>query len=662
MTTPSRLPQQLDSYDEWKRRLVAYVARLQPWLQKLGLYTAEAHRAIQRSLDLLGRDRITVAVVGEFSRGKTELINALFFPDYGFRLLPTDAGRTTMCPAEIFHDPKAPKPYLRLLPVETRLDDVSLADLRRTPSRWVEYDLDLTEPEHVAEVMRELTATRHVSPAEAVQLGLFHPRLAEEDLSGRLGIVEIPRWRHALINIPHPLLQRGLTILDTPGLNAVGHEPELTYQLLPAAQAILFILAADTGVTRSDLEMWQQCVRGPKRGDSGLLVVLNKTDTLWDELRTPLEIERTIARQRRDVARLLNLDVERIFPTSAQKGLLAHLTGDTVLAHRAGLPALEYALGARVLAAKHEIVRTEVAREVGDALETVRSILSAKLSSTRRQFAELAELEGQSESAISQLYRRAQRDKEAYEANVNILEQQSTTFREHTQQLVAALDPQRLEALFDTARREMTGAWTTHGLNDAMRTLIDDLRNTMRAVNDQTHEARKLLRALYRRFQVDHGVEVSLPTMFSLMKHQVELDLLHKEAEAFRRSPKTLLTEQHFVVRRYFRTIITRAREIFRNANDEVSRWLEIALEPLQHAMRNRREGLLRQVEDLREAGRSRSELKQRLAALAYDVRVLEHQGRVLDKVHRRLERICAAPAAPRAEEQDGAEPRPATA
>jgi len=662
VTTPSRLPQQLDSYDEWKRRLVAYVARLQPWLQKLGLYTAEAHRAIQRSLDLLGRDRITVAVVGEFSRGKTELINALFFPDCGFRLLPTDAGRTTMCPTELFHDPKAAKPYLRLLPVETRLDDVSLAELRRTPSRWVEYELDLSDPDSVAEVMSQLTATRHVSPAEAVQLGLFHPRLAEEDLSGRLGIVEIPRWRHALVSIPHPLLQRGLTILDTPGLNAVGHEPELTYQLLPSAQAILFILAADTGVTRSDLEMWQQCVRGPKRGDGSLLVVLNKTDTLWDELRTPLEVERTIARQRRDVARLLNLDIERIFPTSAQKGLLAHLSGDGLLAHRAGLPALEQALGTRVLAAKHEIVRTEVAREINDALETVRSILSAKLSSTRRQHAELAELEGQSESAITQLYRRAQRDKEAYEGNVAVLEQQSAAFREHTQQLAEALDPQRLEAMFETARGAMTGAWTTHGLNEAMRTLVEELRASMRTVNDQTHEARKLLRALYRRFQVDHGVEVSLPTMFSLMRHQVELDLLHKEAEAFRKSPKTLLMEQHFVVRRYSRTIMSRAREIFANANDEVSRWLEIALEPLQHAMRNRREALLRQVDDLREAGRSRSEMKQRLAALAYDVRVLEHQSRVLDKVQRRLERICTPPAAPATDRQEDAAPRPATA
>jgi hypothetical protein len=61
------------------------------------------------------------------------------------------------------------------------------------------------------------------------------------------GLVEVPKWRHALINIAHPLLKQGLVILDTPGLNAIGAEPELTVNLIPQAHAVVFILAADTG-------------------------------------------------------------------------------------------------------------------------------------------------------------------------------------------------------------------------------------------------------------------------------------------------------------------------------------------------------------------------------------------------------------------------------
>jgi hypothetical protein len=34
-------------------------------------------------------------------RGKSELINAIFFADYGKRILPSSAGRTTMRPTEL---------------------------------------------------------------------------------------------------------------------------------------------------------------------------------------------------------------------------------------------------------------------------------------------------------------------------------------------------------------------------------------------------------------------------------------------------------------------------------------------------------------------------------------------------------------------------------
>ena len=78
----------------------------------------------------------------------------------------------------------------------------------------------------------------------------------------------------------HPLLEQGLVILDTPGLNAIGAEPELTLSLLPNAHAVLFILAADTGVTQSDLSVWREYVNAGQRRD-GRLVVLNKIDSLW---------------------------------------------------------------------------------------------------------------------------------------------------------------------------------------------------------------------------------------------------------------------------------------------------------------------------------------------------------------------------------------------
>ena len=77
----------------------------------------------------LASDRLVLAFVAEFSRGKSELINAIFFADAGRRVLPATPGRTTMCPVELRFDAGVP-PRLALLPIETRLRGLSLAELR----------------------------------------------------------------------------------------------------------------------------------------------------------------------------------------------------------------------------------------------------------------------------------------------------------------------------------------------------------------------------------------------------------------------------------------------------------------------------------------------------------------------------------------------------
>ena len=80
---------------------------------------------------------------------------------------------------------------------------------------------------------------RHVK-AEVLAAALpwlkqLHGRIVVVKYGGR---VEIPCWRHALVNYPHPLLKKGLVILDTPGLNALGTEPELTLSMIPSAHAV----------------------------------------------------------------------------------------------------------------------------------------------------------------------------------------------------------------------------------------------------------------------------------------------------------------------------------------------------------------------------------------------------------------------------------------
>jgi hypothetical protein len=210
-----------------------------------------------------------------------------------------------MCPTELYYTPTQ-QPSLRLLPIDTKTQDGSIADFKRNPDAWTEFQLNLDSADEMSATLMRLADTIDVDAATAEAYGLINPDDAETARNlARDGSIAIPRWRHALINFPHPLLKQGLVILDTPGLNAIGTEPELTLNMLPSAHAVLFLLAADTGVTKSDIEIWRQHIAPVQGASRARLVVLNKIDGLWDELKTAAEIEAEIAKQVASSAALL---------------------------------------------------------------------------------------------------------------------------------------------------------------------------------------------------------------------------------------------------------------------------------------------------------------------------------------------------------------------
>ncbi|MCZ7566779.1 MAG: dynamin family protein [Burkholderiales bacterium] len=336
------------------------------WLEDNELLDGQTEARLTRLLERLGDDKLTIAFVAEFSRGKSELINAIFFADYGRRLLPSSTGRTTMCPTELAWDPQFP-PCIQLLPIETRAAHVTIAELKGFPEEWSAVPLDVNDPQGLVDAFQQVRVTRRVPIEEAKHYGFFTTGAAARAAGLPAdGMVEIPCWRHAIINFPHPLLEQGLVILDTPGLNAIGNEPELTLNLLPNAHALLFVLSIDTGVSKSDVDVWRDHLAGTPGQDKARFVVLNKIDSLWDGLRTDEEIDGEIGGQIGSVAAILGVAPERIVAVSAQKGLVAKITDDGRLLARSRLPDLEHALSAQLIPSKHELVRDATRAEVMD--------------------------------------------------------------------------------------------------------------------------------------------------------------------------------------------------------------------------------------------------------------------------------------------------------
>src|SRR5690606_24691966 len=265
---------------------------------------------------------------------------------------------------------------------------------------------------------RHGSPTRKVTAEQATQYGLYDDSQDGVEAPDANGMVDIPRWRHALINFPHPLLKEGLVIIDTPGLNALGSEPELTLNLIPQAHAVLFILAADTGVTRSDIDVWRSHIgSGP-----GRMVVLNKIDSMWDELRTPQEIEKQIVRQKESVARTLDVPAASVFPVTAQKVLVGKVQPDAVLLARSRLPELERALSQQLIPAKRAIVAAQLAPGIEEMLLAKQALFAARCRNIVEQLVEMKSLRGKNRSMVVHMTKRLALEKKDFDQGLKTLQ------------------------------------------------------------------------------------------------------------------------------------------------------------------------------------------------------------------------------------------------
>src|SRR6476659_7834544 len=370
----------LDSLGGWRAALGERLEALARFLHEQNLAHGEAAEQIRALRERLGNEKLVVAFVAEFSRGKSELINAIFFADTGRRILPATPGRTTMCPVELGWRGDEPASLL-LLPIETRLEGLSLGEMRAQPRAWRRLALDIGNADKLAESLQEVTRTEWVTEAQARALGFWDDSTPDDNPPRNdEGKVEVPAWRHALINYPHPLLKQGLVVLDTPGLNAIGAEPELTLSLLPTAHATVFILGADTGVTRSDMAIWRDHLgdKAPTR-----FIVLNKIDALQDPLASPAQVQAQIESQHRDTARALNVAPERVFPLSARQALAARVAGDMTGLRASRLPDLEAALGAQLLPQRRAVLEQVIL----EATQQIEFHAARHIGDQRRQLA-----------------------------------------------------------------------------------------------------------------------------------------------------------------------------------------------------------------------------------------------------------------------------------
>lgn len=635
----SNLVQNFQEYSSWRENLASAIEKYRAWIAGSDFADAGLDQRMARLKERLADDKLTIAFVAEFSRGKSELINAIFFADYGQRILPSSAGRTTMCPTELMYDETIP-PCIRLLPIETRSEALSTTEFKSHNHVWTVLPLDPKSGEGMLEAFKQVSLTKKVSKELAKSYGLYDESDPDAALEvDEAGLVEISQWRHAIVNFPHPLLKQGLIIVDTPGLNAIGTEPELTLNLIPNAHAVLFILAADTGVTKSDIDVWRHHIgSGP-----GRMVVLNKIDSMWDELRTSEEVEAQIQHQIESVAHTLALEEKQIFPISAQKGLVAKINKDAPLLAKSRLPKLEYALSQELIPSKKNIIREQLAADIEEIATAQHAIIMARSRGISDQLHELQSLRGKNQNVIEHMMKRVTMEKQEFDASLMKMQGTRAVFTRLSTEVYTTLGMDILKEEISNARDAMEHSKFSMGLKEAIKNFFQQVKLNLQASNKKTDEISEMMAIMYRKFSTEHGLSLTTPMPFSLEKYLQEVSAIEIVFQRQFSTITLLTTSQKVLMQKFFDSISARVRQSFLQANRDVEAWQKVVMAPIEAQIREHKNQLKNRMQSIQRIHVATDTLEEKITSFETLYAEVEAQRKELEQLRAQIQQALAS-------------------
>ncbi|UJB70423.1 dynamin family protein [Acaryochloris sp. 'Moss Beach'] len=248
--------------------------------------------------DNLQQGIFRLVVLGDLKRGKSTLLNSLL----GERLLPSDVNPCTAV----------------------------LTVLKYGPQKQVTiHHLDDSPPEQIA--LEDFKQIYTIDPEEA-------KALASKDQAA------FPNVSHAEIEYPLPLLQQGLELIDTPGLNDTEARNQLVFNFLQDCHAVLFVMDATQPCTLDERRYLQNTLK-----DRGITIffLINAWDKVQSNLINPDDSEALASAEDRlrGVFHTHLADYcphqydQRVFEVSGLKALRSQLQNDPETLAQSGVPA-----------------------------------------------------------------------------------------------------------------------------------------------------------------------------------------------------------------------------------------------------------------------------------------------------------------------------------
>jgi len=343
-------------------------------------------------------------------------------------------------------------------------------------------------------------------------------------------------------------------------------------------------------------------------------------------------------------AQILGLPPAQIFPVSAQKGLVAKVNKDNALLERSRLPELERALSHELIPAKQEVVREATEGEFAEIYEHAHALLEERLFGLREQLGELGELRGKNKGVVKYLIGKVKMEKDEFETGLQRFYAVRSVFSKLTNRLFEHLGADALRGLTESTRQAMLDATFSSKLSDAMRGFFDGARAQLTEAEADIDEILEMMTALQKKFVVEHGLKLSNPSPFSLVRHKKEIDRMERWCDSHLNTTFQLLAfDKKLVTQRFFDGAAHQVRRLFGSANRDAETWSKVLIAPMETQIRERQVQLKRRLDSIKRIHQATDTLEERINELLHGECELLDQTKEVENAGEAVRRVLRA-------------------
>jgi chaperonin cofactor prefoldin len=215
---------------------------------------------------------------------------------------------------------------------------------------------------------------------------------------------------------------------------------------------------------------------------------------------------------------------------------------------------------------------------------------------------------------------------------------QRRMLRDQTKRLRYKLSSKNVDEMINDARVAMKGSWNTIGLKRGISGFFEQAEERIGEVRRGAADLSIDVDRIYARFKLSHGLELGNAPQLEIDPFIADFEKLNADASQFRDSMILVMTEQHYVIRRFFISVASRARRILDETNFALRSWSKAILAPVKTQIDEKKQEIDHRLDNIAQMQSSHDDIELRVSQIEGQVVSLRDKINTLKSILQRID------------------------